>query len=113
MVTFDPITIVSIIVLQIANRYMKFDFTTAQEKIIMNPYTQFIMYMCVVYFTTKNVLFTAVVALLTYIFATILFNENHKLNILPKAWLYKENIISEEPESTKQKYMESLTKYHA
>ena len=113
MITFDPITLISIILLQMANRYMKLDMTKAQEKLIMHPYMQFIMYISVIYFTTKSIFYTAIIALLTYVFITILFNENHRLNVFPKVWLYNEKIIEKEPERVKEKYIENINKYHS
>lgn len=113
MQSFDPIYILSIILIQIANRHMRIDMTKAQEKIIMHPYTQYLMYICVIYFTTKNIPFTLITILFTYIFAFILLNENHKLNILPKQWLYNENIINEIPnKNNKLIYKENIYKYH-
>lgn len=114
MLSFDPVTVISIMLLQVANRYMRLNMTKAQEKLILHPYMQLAMYISVIYFTTKNLFYTAVITLVTYICVTILLNENHKLNILPKAWLYKEKIIDEKPdESAKDKYKENLGKYHS
>ena len=113
MIAFDPITFITIILLQIANRYLKLDMTKAQEKIIMHPYTQMAMYCSVIYFTTKSVPFTLIILLITYICAQILFNENHRLNVLSKSWLYDQKIIDEKPEGKKQKYIENLQKYHS
>lgn len=113
MLSFDPVTVISIMLLQVANRYMRLDMTKAQEKLILHPYTQFAMYISVIYFTTKSIFYTSIIALATYICVTILFNENHRLNVLPKTWLYKEKIIDEKPEASfKDMYKENLHKYH-
>ena len=111
MTSFDPLSSLLLIVLQISNKYMKLDITKAQEKIFFHPFTQTIMYFSVIYFTTRNVPLSLFIVLLTYILLYVLLNENHKYNILPKIWLYENKIISKY-ESDKEKYIENLNKYH-
>lgn len=78
----------------------------------MHPVTQIAMYSSIIYFTTKNVLLTCVIVILSYLFLFILFNEKHELNILPKAWLYKEKLISQKEASCKEIYKNNVEKYH-
>jgi hypothetical protein len=109
---FDPLISLSIILLQISNRFMRINITPAQEKILMHPLTQVAMYASIIYFTTKNILLTLFIVIVSYMFLVVLFNENHKLNVLPKSWLYKENLSDVPSESCKQKYINNLEKYH-
>ena len=109
---FDPLVSLSIILLQISNRYMRINITPAQEKILMHPLTQIAMYASIIYFTTKNMLLTLFIVIISYLFLVILFNENHRLNILPKDWLYRENLTNVRTESSKEKYKNNLEKYH-
>lgn len=109
---FDPLVSLSIIMLQVSNRYMKINITPAQEKILMHPFTQIAMYASIIYFTTKNILLTLFIVIISYLFLVVLFNENHRLNILPKGWLYKENLTDIKSESCKEKYKNNLEKYH-
>jgi len=112
IMTFDPLIFLTIIILQIANRYLKIDITKAQEKIIMHPYMQFAMYFSIIYFTTRNIAYTLIIVLISYIFLVILFNENHKHNILSKAWLKEQNIISDIIYSQKEQYKNNLNIFH-
>ncbi len=111
-IPFDPLFSFSIILLQISNRFMKINITPAQELILMNPITQIAMYASIIFFTTKSVLLTCIIVIISYLFLTILFNENHELNILPKHWLYEQNLIKEKKESCKVTYKHNMEKYH-
>lgn len=110
--TFDPLFVLSLIFLQISNKYMQIPITKAQQKIIQHPITQIGMFAIIVYFSTKNVLLTAFIVIMFYILLNILLNENHKLNILPKQWLYKQHIINEPIISYKEVYKNNIEKYH-
>ena len=109
---FDPLVSLSIILLQVSNRFMKINITPAQEKILMHPITQISMYASIIYFTTKNIPITCIIVLVSYLFFFILFNENNKLNILPKEWLYREKLITERHPSCKETYKNNLLLYH-
>jgi len=110
--SFDPLLTLSLIFLQISNKYMQIPITKAQEKIIMYPFTQVAMFSIIVYYSTKNVLLTAVIVLIFYLLLNILLNENHKLNILPKYWLYEEHLLKEPAISYKETYKNNFEKYH-
>lgn len=112
ILAFDPLIFLTIIVLQIANRYLKINMTKAQEKIIMHPYMQFAMYFSIIYFTTRNIAYSLIIVLLSYIFLTILFNENHKHNILPKTWLKEQNFINTPIHSEKELYKNNIEIFH-
>lgn len=109
---FDPLVSLSIILLQVSNKFMKINITPAQEKILMHPLTQTAMYASIIYFTTKNIPLTCVIVIISYLFFFILFNENHRLNILPKDWLYKEKLITEKYSSCKEIYKNNVASYH-
>lgn len=112
--SFDPLVLSSIMMLQIANRYLKISVTTAQEKLITHPVAQLLMYFCIIYFTTRNIANTVVIVFISYIFVHILFNENHKNNILSKSWLYNEKIIDEDAyKSSKDTYKKNMLAYHS
>ena len=111
-IAFDPLFSLSIILLQISNRFMKISITPAQEKILMHPITQTAMYASIIYFTTKNMILTCLIVIISYMFLTILFNENHKMNILPRQWLYKQNLIPDAGQSSKEMYKNNMDRYH-
>ena len=106
--SFDPLTLFAIILVQLANRYMKFDLTEKQEKLIMHPWTQTAMYASVVYFTTRSIPLTLIIIVISYMCIYILFNEHHHLNVLSVKWLYQEKQVI----SPKEVYKTSISKYH-
>ena len=112
IIAFDPLIFLTIIIIQIANRYLKINITKAQEKIIMHPYMQFAMYFSIIYFTTRNIVYSLIIVLISYVFLNILFNENHKHNILSKVWLKEQNIISDIIYSQKEQYKNNINIYH-
>lgn len=110
---FDPLFSIAIILLQVANKYLKYDITKAQEKILMHPLMQFSMYFCIIYFSTKNVLLSLVIVLVSFILLHVLLNENHKYNILSPVWLFQEKIVKEEVVSQKDVYKQNINKYNS
>lgn len=113
MNSFDPLILSSIMLLQISNRFMKINITKAQEKILYHPYTQVIMYFCIIYFTTRNLSNTIIIVIVSYVFLQILFNENHENNILSKSWLQKENLLQEPIKFfNKDIYKMNINQYH-
>lgn len=109
---FDPLLSIAIIILQVANRYLKYDLTKAQEKILMHPFMQFCMYFCIIYFTTKNVPLSLIIVLVSFLLLHVLLNEHNKYNILPPSWLYKERLINEEVVSHKEVYKQNISMYN-
>ena len=109
---FDPVFSLAIMFLQISHRFMKISLTTAQEKLLMHPIAQFAMYASIIYFSTRNMILTCIIVILSYLFIFVLFNENHRLNILPKEWLHRENLINEKFIPNKHLYKQNIEKYH-
>ena len=110
--TFDPMLSFAIIMLQMGNKYLRFDVTKAQEKILMLPVTQISMYFCIMYFYTKSVVFAGIIVIISLLLLFVLLNENSRFNILPKSWLYKENLVLTKGVSEKEAYKNNLQKYH-
>lgn len=102
----DPLNIFAIILMQLANRYLKIDLTKIQEKIVIHPITQLAMYGSVIYLTTRNILTTLIIIVATYVLVHILFNENHHLNILPP------KLLNKDITSAKELYKNNITVYH-
>jgi hypothetical protein len=92
----EPLSILFFIVVQICGRYLKLDLTPAQQKLINNSIFQSIILISIIYMSTKNITNTIIIVFVIYICIYILFNENHKYNILSKKWLYDEKIIVKE-----------------
>lgn len=109
---FDPLLSLSLIFLQVSNKYLKINITKAQEKILMHPLSQALMYFIIIFYTTRSVALSMFIVSLSYLFFFILFNENNKYNLYPKSWLYKENLINQKPISYKEAYISNVEKYH-
>lgn len=113
MTEFDPISILMILIFQVGNRFAKITLTKAQEKILVHPVTQFVMFFCIAYYSTKNVITSLLIIVTAYLFLNVWFNENHKYNILSEKWLISEKIISQLPDTRiKETYKMNLKKFH-
>ena len=110
---FDPLSIATILLMQIGGRYLNFNLTKAQEKMISHPYIQGIIFFSIIYITTKNIYLSVVILMITFISINILFNENHKYNIISKTWLNNEGIsINGDIIDLKKLYYESFNSLH-
>lgn len=108
---FDPLLSLSFLFVQIGNRYLKINVTKAQSRIIYHPYFQTILYASVVYYSTRNILNTAIIVVASYVLLYVLLNENSEYNILPSKLLYEEN-ISQELISYRENYKTNFEKLH-
>ena len=89
----EPLSIFFLILVQFGGRYLKVELTPAQQKIINNSIFQTIILFSIVYMTTKSFAKSVIIISLIYISINVLFNENHKYDVLSKNWLIKENIL--------------------
>jgi len=94
IVTIEPLSMIFLILVQIGGRFLKIELTPAQQKIINNVIIQSIILFAIILMTTKNIVNSLIIVCFIYLCVKILFNENHKYNILSKRWLVEENIIS-------------------
>jgi hypothetical protein len=93
-ITLEPLSMIFLILVQIGGRYLKIELTPAQQKIINNVVIQGVILFAIILVATKNIANSLIIVCFIYLCANILFNENHKYNILSKKWLIEENIIS-------------------
>jgi hypothetical protein len=94
IVTIEPLSMIFLILVQIGGRFLKIELTPAQQKIINNVVIQSIILFAIILMATKNIVNSLIIVCFIYLCVNILFNENHKYNILSKRWLVEENIIS-------------------
>jgi hypothetical protein len=94
IVTIEPLSMIFLILVQIGGRFLKIELTPAQQKIINNVIIQSIILFAIILMATKNIVNSLIIVCFIYLCVKILFNENHKYNILSKRWLVEENIIS-------------------
>jgi hypothetical protein len=110
---FDPMLSFVIIMLQVGNKYLRYDVTKAQEKILMLPHMQLAMYFCIMYFYTKSIPYTIFIVVISTLLLYVLLNENSRYHILPKSWLYEEKLIDTKQASEKEVYKNNLQKFHS
>jgi hypothetical protein len=109
-ITLEPMSMIFLILVQIGGRYLKIDLTPAQQKIINNVVIQGIILFAIILMATKNVANSLIIVCFIYLCVNILFNENHKYNILSKKWLIEENIISNNDyKSLKEIYIKNIS----
>ena len=109
VLTFDPILIISLILMQIGAKYLDLELTDFQKRLIKNNMVQAIILFGIVYIPVRDVIKTFLIVCLIYLIIYVLFNENHKMNIYSKNWLYNEGIIKEY-NNLKQKYYDKIEK---
>jgi hypothetical protein len=107
--SFDPMLIISLILMQIGAKYLDLQLTEFQKRLIKNNFIQAIILFGIIYIPVRDVFKTIIIVALIYLVIYVLFNENHKLNIYSKQWLYNEGIIKEY-NNIKDKYYEKLNK---
>ena len=108
--TIEPLSMIFLILVQVGGRYLKIELTPAQQKIINNVIFQSIILFAIILMATKNIVNSLIIVCFIYLCVKILFNENHKYNILSKKWLVDENIISgNNYKSLKEIYMKNVS----
>lgn len=111
MYNFDPLSIFALIVMQIGSRHFNIEFTQAQKKILKHPIIQILIFLTIIYFSTRDIYISIIILFICYLFIYVLFNENSKFNILSKVWLKKEGIINDKDiTSYKEIYHNNLNK---
>jgi hypothetical protein len=108
--TIEPLSMIFLILVQVGGRYLKIELTPAQQKIINNVVIQSIILFAIILMATKNIVNSLIIVCFIYLCVKILFNENHKYNILSKKWLVDENIISgNNYKSLKEIYIKNIS----
>jgi hypothetical protein len=109
-ITLEPLSMIFLILVQIGGRYLKIELTPAQQKIVNNVVIQSVILFAIILMATKNIVNSLIIVCFIYLCAKILFNENHKYNILSKKWLIDENIISgDDYKSLKDIYIKNIS----
>ncbi len=105
----DPILIISLVLMQVGAKYLDLQLTEFQKKLIKNNIVQVIILFGIIYIPVRDIFKTILIVAIIYLFIYVLFNENHKLNIYSKRWLFNEGIIKEYND-IKNKYYDKIAK---
>lgn len=110
-ISYEPLSIITLILVQIGGRFLKFDLTEVQKKLINHPIIQGIILLAIIFFVTKNLLLSILIVLVVFLFLHILLNENHKYNLLPRKWLLDQNKeVDKNIKSIKEIYKNNIMK---
>ena len=96
MSILDPLTNLSFIFIHMGGRFLKFNVTPVQEKLLSNPMTQTLVFFSLLYFSSKNFYKALIILIIAYIFLFFLLNENCEYNILFRKWLIENEFIEED-----------------
>jgi hypothetical protein len=105
---FDPVLILSVILMQVGARHLDLELTDFQKKLIKNKIVQAIILFGLVYIPVRDIGKTIMVLILIYLMIYVVFNENNNYNLFSKKYLYKEGIISNYNDF-KKKYYDNLS----
>lgn len=108
----DPVVLnsISIFLVQIGSRFLTFNFTDAQKKVIQHPWGQSIILFAMFYVGTRNLLVSTCLILFYNLCLYFLLNEKSHYNIYNRRWLEKEGFQSEKVVSRTKSYSENITR---
>ena len=107
-VGFDPVLIVSVIIMQIGARHLDLELTDFQKKLIKNKIVQSLILFGLIYIPVRDIGKSIMVLILIYLIIYVMFNENNNYNLFSKKYLYKEGIIANYNDF-KKKYYDNLS----
>ena len=100
---------ITMITVQVGSRFVQFDFTAAQKKLLQHPVSQSLILLFMFYSGSRNFILSILMVLSYYIIIFILLNEKHPLNIYSKEWLIKEGFVqSDSVNALKQVYYKNI-----
>tara|TARA_Y100000389_G_scaffold83399_1_gene79963 strand:- start:13235 stop:13525 length:291 start_codon:yes stop_codon:yes gene_type:complete len=82
MLQFDPLSILSIMMIQIGHKHLVLDLTEKQKKMLKHPYMQFIILLSLVYLSTKDIRIAFTIALVIYLVIYVLMNDTNPYSML-------------------------------
>lgn len=84
MVELDPISLLSIILIQVGSRHLQIELTEYQKNILKKPITQAIILTALIYVSTKDIKMALITVFSIYLLTHIILNEDHPFSILSK-----------------------------
>lgn len=111
ILTFDPLLISSIILMQIGAKHLDLELTEFQKKLLKNNIVQAIILFGIIYIPVRDIFKTFIIVCLIYLIIHVLLNENHKYNLFSKQWLYTEGVLKDY-NNIKEKYYRNISMLH-
>jgi len=87
---------VTMISMQVGSRFIQFNLTTAQKKLIQHPVSQSLLLLFLFYAASRKLLLSIIMVVLYYFIVFILLNEHHPFNIYSRKWLMEEGFLEED-----------------
>jgi len=109
LMSFDPLLIASIILMQVGAKHLDLELSEFQKKILKNNIIQGIILFAIIYIPIRDIFKTFIIVCIIYLLIYVFFNENHKYNIFSKQWLYTKGIIKDYY-NIKERYYNNLSK---
>jgi hypothetical protein len=104
---------ITMMTVQIGSRFVQFDFTDAQKKLLQHPVAQSLILLFMFYSGTRNFMLSVLMVVAYYAIVFVLLNEKHPLNIYSREWLVKEGFMKEDSVSAlKELYYDNIKKLH-
>jgi|TARA_B100001758_G_C18415560_1_gene619275 hypothetical protein len=105
----DPISYLQLIFIHIGGRFLKFNITPVQEKILNSKITQGLIFYSLLLFSTKDATKAFIIVFISYLLLYFILNENSKYNMISKKWLIKNKFIEDDNFiSDKQLYLQGF-----
>lgn len=82
MMQLDPLSLLSIAVIQIGSRHLSLNLTEYQKRMLQHPLTQMIILFSLVYVSTKDLKTSLIVVTLIYVSIHIIFNDENEFSIV-------------------------------
>jgi len=73
VLTFDPVLIISLVLMQVGAKYLDLQLTDFQKKLIKNSFIQAIILFGIVYIPVRDVIKTTLIVALIYLIIYVLF----------------------------------------
>jgi len=82
MLQIDPLSILSIMMIQIGSKHLVFELTDKQKQLLKHPFMQYLILLSLLYLSTKDIRIALFISIIIYISVYILFNDNSPFSIL-------------------------------
>lgn len=83
----------AMITMQVSARFVQFNLTDAQKKLIQHPVSQSLLMLFMFYAASRNIMLSLLMVALYYGVVFVLLNESHALNIYSRRWLKQEGFL--------------------
>jgi hypothetical protein len=84
MVDIEPLSLLSIVIIQVGSRHLSIELTDYQKRVLKHPLVQGLILFSMLYASTKSIKTALIITLTIYVFIDIVFNDKHEYSIITK-----------------------------